>query len=130
MDDVGQVFAHLEAHEAGADELGSGQAPASLFSELPGPHHKLEGDHVLVGVTVGDGFGEDVPDDDEELTSNGDDGLVVGFVPGEPLELGFPVRVSVDGDPGGLDEDPAQVFAPLLGDTAGAMGHAGVVGGD
>jgi len=59
-DDVAQVFAHLEPHEAGADEpwpvgqdrLGGGQASATYFAQFPGPHHKLEGDHLLVGVTA------------------------------------------------------------------------------
>jgi len=48
---VGQVFAHVEADEASA----------SLFAQLPSPHHGLESDHVLACVAVGEAFGEDVP---------------------------------------------------------------------
>ena len=126
-DDVGQVFSHLEPHQASVDELGGGQASAPHLAQLPAPHHELEGDHLLVGVAVSNGFREDVPDDDEELAGDGNDGLVGGFAPGEPLELFFPVGMGVDGDPGGLDEDPTQAFAPLLGDAPRAMRLAAVV---
>ena len=51
-DDVGQVFPHLEPHEAGADELGGGEAAATYLAQFPGPHHELESNHALVGVRL------------------------------------------------------------------------------
>lgn len=65
-------MAEAETHQVGADELGSGQATATLLAELPGPHHELGGDFFRVGVAVSFPFGEDMPDGDQEFTSNGD----------------------------------------------------------
>jgi len=100
--------AEAETHQVGADELGSGQATATLLAELPGPHHELGGDFFRVGPsaslrtgmavspwsfgpvlvvqdkcprTKGFPFGEDMPDGDQEFTSNGD-ACPEPFVPG------------------------------------------------
>ena len=130
-------MAEAETHQVGADELGSGQATATLLAELPGPHHELGGDFFRVGMAVspwsfgprtkGFPFGEDMPDGDQEFTSNGDDGLLLADAGGQLVKLSLPILGGADGGPGGFDHDPAQVTAALLGDAPTAFGLARVV---
>ena len=41
---------------------------------------------------------------------------------GQPLKLGFPVRMMLDRHPGCLNHHPAQITTPLLGDAPSAIG--------
>lgn len=120
-------MAKLEAQEAKADELAGGEAAALFVGELPRPTHQLAGDHGRFGATVGSALGQEVPDGDEELAGDGDDGNALRLVAAETGELVFPVRVGVDGAPGGFDEHAAEVAAALFADVAVAVRLTAVV---
>ena len=75
--DVGQVMAQTQTQQLVAHELASRQSTALLRRQLPRPGHQLEGDHVGIRVVVRGTLGQHMPDDDEQLTGNGDDGLVL-----------------------------------------------------
>jgi len=60
-----EVFTQAKIAVFGCGLL-NGEEKYFFLAHLPGPHYELEVDHVLVGVAVGDGFGEDMPDDNEE----------------------------------------------------------------
>lgn len=77
-------------------------------------------------MTVGSAFAQDVPDGDEESASDGDNSDALGLVATEAGELLFPVRMGVDGAPGGFDQHAAEVAAALLADVAVAVRLAAV----
>ena len=68
-----------------------------------------------------------MPDGDEQLAGNGDNGLVASQARLEASELGLPVGMGVDGGPGGLDHNSAQVAPAFFSNATGAMGLATVV---
>ena len=119
-----KVVAEVELEEAVADELTRGHAVTIVFGKSPGPKHKLESDHLVLGVAISDAFGENVPDGDEKFAGNGDDGDVGVLVAGETLEEMFPVGRFLDGNPSGLDEDTAEFATATLGDTFATVGLA------
>ena len=77
-------------HEVIADELAGCHPAALLWGELPRPEHELEGHRLRLGMSVSGALGEDVPDGDEESASDGDDGDLGGFVPGETMGVSYP----------------------------------------
>jgi hypothetical protein len=126
-----EVGADVDLVEKGADELGDGQiVRAAGFAETVGISKEEASDLVRIGEAVGGMVGEDVPDGDEELAGDGDDGLVVADAGLETLEGGFPVRVMEDGDASSGDDGGADIAATFLGDTTGAMGLTRVVDTD
>lgn len=91
------------------------------------PDHELAGHPVRVSVAVGGALGEHLPDHHQQFAGDGDDSLGFARPSRQALELGVPVRVVVDGGPGGLHQGPAQVLAALLGDVAGLVGLPAVM---
>ena len=73
------------------------------------------GDAFGAAVAVGLAFGEQVPDNDEQLMGDDHDS-VVGM-----LEAPAPERMAADRAPGDLHHGPTQVFAALLGDGLRAL---------
>jgi len=126
--DVSEMLADAKAVELLADESRAGKTlrPVGL-SEPVSMLQELASDPFGLGEAIGDALGEDVPDGDEQLAGDGDDGLVASQAGLEALELGFPVRVAARRSPGRFNHNEAQVAATSLGDLAGAGGLAGVV---
>lgn len=110
-----------------ADELAGSETAALLGGELPGPAHQLSGDHDGIGVVISGAFGQDMPDGDEQLASNGDDSDALGLTACQTLKFSFPMGMGVDSRPGTLDEHAAQVTAALLSDVPIAVGLTGSV---
>ena len=110
-----------------ADELAGSETATLLRGELPGPTHQLSGDHDGVGVVSGSAFGQDMPNGDEQLASNGDDSDALGLTACQTLKFSFPMGMGVDSRPGTLDEHAAQVTAALLSDVPIAMHLTGSV---
>ena len=116
-----QVLPQAELQQLVTHELARGQSPTLFVAQLPRPGHELERDHVEIGVLVGGVLGQHMPDHDEQLACDGDDGLVLFHPTTQPLELGFPKVIRLDGMPGRLGQDIAQFFATFLGDVARAV---------
>jgi hypothetical protein len=74
-------------------------------------------------VAIGSALGQDVPDGDEQLAGDGDDGDALRLVAAE-------TGVGVDGAPGGFDEHAAQVAAALFADVSVPLRLAAVVDAD
>lgn len=100
--DVGQVIPQPQTQQAVAHELPGGQAVALFPGQSPRPNHQFEGHLLRLGVAVGDAPGEDVPEGDQHLAGNGDDGHVGMLAAGEALELLFPGGRFLHRYPGGL----------------------------
>jgi len=129
--DESEVGAKVELVEKSANELGNGQpVGAASFPQTVGIGQEETSDLVRIGEAVGGVVGEDVPDGDEELAGNGDDGLVVTDTRFETLEGSFPVRMMENSDASSGDHGGADIAAPFLGDTTGAMSLTGVVDAD
>ena len=106
-------MAELQAQEAVADKLSGSETAALLGSECSGPAHQFAGDHCGFGVAIGSALGQDVPDGDEQLAGDGDDGDALRLVAAEAGKLALPVRVGVDGAPGSFDQHAAEVAVRL-----------------
>ena len=91
------------------------------------PGAELADDFARNGVSIGLVVREHVPDGDEQLAGDGDDGDALGLTAQQALETLFPVGVSVDGAPGRFDEDAAEIPTAVLGDVALTVGLAGSV---
>ena len=76
-DHMRQIMPQAEPQQLVAHELACGQSTALFVIQLPRPGHELEGDHIGIGVLVGGALGQHMPDDDQELAGDGDDGLVL-----------------------------------------------------
>jgi len=123
-----EIAGEVEAVELGAD-VGCGGKPGWAIgdAELVDSIHQFASDTQRFSVLVSDLKGEDVPDGDEQLASNGDNSLVATQARFETGKLGFPVGVRVGGGLGSFDHSSAEFSASSFGDLAGASGEAGVM---
>ena len=83
--------------------------------------------HQAWYATVNALFGQDVPDDDQEFASDGDDGFVPTDAHSKLIKLFAPLRIVADGSPSGFDESVTEFLATLFGDAPGAIGLTGSV---
>lgn len=121
-------MSHLKPVELRADESAGGQIRgAVVLAEQVDGLHQLTGDAVGQGMLVGHLESEDVPDSDEQLAGDRDNGLVTAEARSETGKLGLPVGMGVGGDLGSFDESGAEFAASGLGDLASASSEARVV---
>ena len=72
-----EIMTETECEQVEADELAGRETTGSLLlTNLPGPEHQLAGHSIGISAAVGFGGGEDVPDDDQQLSGNGHDSLL------------------------------------------------------
>src|SRR5262249_61126260 len=81
---------------------------------------------VEAGVVIG----QEVPDDDEDRASDGDDGFLVAAAAGDAVVALAQEGVGAAGGDGGFAEDPGQVGVAVAGGggaflAAGGLLHAG-----
>ena len=98
-----------------------------MFTQFISSVHQFTGDEDRLGVLVGSLEGKHMPDGDQELPGDGNDGFVATEAWLEAGELSLPVGMGVGGSVSGFDQSGAQVFAPGFGDAPGAGGETGVV---
>jgi hypothetical protein len=94
---------------------------------LATPADEKAGDLLGLGLAVGDFGRQDVPDDDQQFASNGDDSLLATDAKSQGFELLAPVLIVTDSNPGGFDQDSPQFLAAWLGNPAAAMSLTGSV---
>jgi len=100
---------------------------AGSGSRLTNPVQQFAGDCLDLRMAIRFLLIEDMPDRHEQLSSHSNNRLLFANACGQPLKLGFPVRMMFDRHPGRLDHDPTQITAPLLGDTPPAIGFPRLV---
>ena len=125
---MGQVLGQTQAVQLSTHQSG-GRKPCGTvgLAQFVGYVHQLASDQDRLSVLICHLEGEHVPDGDQELSGDGDDGLVASQAGFEASQLGLPVRVGIGGGLGSFDQGRAQVFASGLGDAPGTGGQAGVV---
>jgi len=82
---------------------------------------------LRIGKAVGAVVGQDVPHGDQELASDGHNGLALAQARFEPSQLCSPVRVSAGCGVGYFYHGGPDVTAAGFGDVSGVMGLAAVV---
>ena len=71
---------------------------------LRGPIHQVFSDRFWISVAIRHVTGEDMPDDDQQFSGDGDDGFFGSFLSFKALELLLPVGVIFDRNPGRFDQ--------------------------
>jgi len=84
-----------------------------MFPDGPGPTHHFRSDLDVGEVAVRLALGKDVPKDDQQASSDGDDRLAGDEALGKAIEFLFPIGIVVHCGPGGLDQGGAK---PVLAD--------------
>ena len=98
-----------------------------LLGQLPRPAHQFAGDHHWVGMVIRRTLGKHMPDCHEQLAGDGDNGNPLRLVATETGEFGLPIRMGIDGAPGGFDEDAAEIASSRFGDVTIVRSFATVV---
>ena len=126
--DVGQVAGDVQAVELEANVSGCREAQRSSgLTQAISISDELASDEFGMGEAIGGLSGEGMPNSDEQLAGDGDNGFVTTEMGLEAGEFGFPMGVSIGGDLGGFDQGGAQVASAGFGDAAGTSGKAGVM---
>ena len=96
-------------------------------SRMTNPVQQFAGDSLDLCMAICFLLAEDMPDNYKQFPRNGDNRFLFANACGQALKLGFPMGVMLDGNPGRLNHDPAQITAPLLGDAPPAIGFPRLV---
>ncbi len=120
-----QISTQPEPVQAAADELRRGLAIRQVVrADVLVDHVQEPAGHVrLIGMPVGLALGEHVPDHDQQLAGDGDDGLVAPHPRLQPGQVGDPEIMRARRHLGRADHHVAQVAPSGLGDLATALGQ-------
>lgn len=124
----GQVSAAAQLCQKLMCARGGGQ-PVGAIGAAEGDHKAKEcaGQAFRFGKAIDALRGQDVPDADQQLAGDGDNGFVVAQAGFEAGEFGAPMGMGAGGAVGGFDEGAAQVTASVFGEPPAAGGLPTVV---
>lgn len=115
-DDASNILTDSKAQETVLGKLLTGHALESILIHALGLGDHLVSNGLIIEVVVGHTVGEDVPDRNQQSSSDSDDGLIGMFDFRKAFVLGSPIGVTADCAPGDFDHDPAEFFAAFLCD--------------